>query len=643
MKKVKKLLALSMSLAMLAAAAGCTAKPAAEADATTAAAGDSLYIPGTYTAVGQGMGGDVTVSVTFSEDQILEIVVGDNNETDGIKETPIERIPAMIIEHQSLAVDAITGATLTSDAILEAVADCVTQAGGDAAALKNKKIELTAGEQIEKTADIIVIGGGGAGLSAAVAASDLGASVILIEKTAALGGNTILAGGPYNAADPERQAAVPAAGQAAMDGIQKLLDTPANNDLHQYYIDQLKEDLEVYNASDKTHLFDSVALHILQTYDGGDYVGDLELIEKLCTESLDTAHWLEDNGLVWQDEITTVAGGLWPRAHKPINNAGTDYINANRDRALANGTEIILECKANSLIFDNGKVTGVMAEMSDGTPVILNAEKNVILASGGFAANKEMRKLYNPSLIESLGTTNNPANVGDGITMAQEVGANLVGMEWIQCLPLGDPSTGGLNGWIGGEGVELYYQINKDGVRFMAEDGRRDVMTAALLEQEDAYSYVITDSKGVQPDGSTLWGDDVETLVENGTVFRADTIEELAEQIGIDPAVLVETHNNFNSYVQTGIDPEFGRTLFGEEILDTPFYASPRMPTVHHTMGGVQINLNGEVLDESGTPIPGLYAAGEVTGGIHGSNRLGGNALVDIHVFGKTAGENAAK
>ena len=275
--------------------------------------------------------------------------------------------------------------------------------------------------------------------------------------------------------------------------------------------------------------------------------------------------------------------------------------------------------------------------------MILNAKKAVVLASGGFAASKEMRKKYNSLLNENLGTTNNPANTGDGITMAEKANANLIGMEYIQCLPLGNPETGGLNGWIGGIGVEYYYQVNKSGKRFMAEDGRRDVMTKALLEQPGSFSYVIADSHVTFKDGKNLWGDDVEKLVADKKIFRADTIEDLAKQIGIDPAVLKQTNDAFNKAVEAGKDNEFGRSLFGQKMDKAPFYASPRMPTVHHTMGGIEINLDTQVLDKNGNVIPGLYAAGEVTGGIHGKNRLGGNALVDIHVFGRIAGTNAAK
>ncbi|HHU02938.1 MAG TPA: flavocytochrome c [Christensenellaceae bacterium] len=603
---------------------------------------ESTYKAGSYDVTVEGFGGDMIVTTNFTTDKLESIVVGENNETPGIGDTAIEQLPGKIVETQSLAVDSITGATVTSDAIKKAVEEAIANAGGDIEAWKTAAVETGPKEAVEETADVIVIGGGGAGLSAAVSAAENGATVILIEKTAALGGNTVRAGGPFNAADPARQANYPAASEAAMATVYALAKEEAKSPEHQAVMDQLKADLEAYEKGEKNYLFDSIALHTLQTYAGGDYMGYFDLIKKLTGEALETTEWMAGNGVVWKDDISTVPGGLWPRTHVPQGSAGGDYIKAGQAKAESLGVKIILDCKGEELIVENGRVVGVKAEKTDGTPVTLNANKAVVIATGGFGANKEMRKQYDPSLNEELGTTNTPAATGDGIFMGQAVGANLVGMEYIQCLPLGDPETGALNGWMGAIGVEYYYQVNKEGHRFMAEDGRRDTMTQALLKQTDSMSYVITDTNSEGADGVNLWGDNVEDLVAKGRIFRADTIEELAEQIGLDPAVLKATHDQFNAYVAEGKDADFGRSLFGDPIDTAPFYASPRMPTVHHTMGGLEIDLKAHVLDADGNIIPGLYAAGEVTGGIHGSNRLGGNALLDINVFGREAGKNAA-
>lgn len=444
--------------------------------------------------------------------------------------------------------------------------------------------------------------------------------------------------------DPKRQVAVGPADETSMARAMELTEKEAVSERHQEIMDELKEQLEAYEDGDQTSLFDSEALHKLQTYDGGDYLADLEFVEKLVDDSYPTLEWMEDNGVVWTDDISTVPGGLWPRAHLPLNSAGKDYIDAGEKTATDLGVEIYYNSPAEALIEEDGQVVGVTGTSNNAAMEI--KAKVVIIATGGFAGNPEMRKEYDPTLAESLPTTNSPAVTGDGIKMAEELGANLVGMEFVQSLPLGNPADGGLNAWMGGSGVEYYYQINKAGERFTAEDGRRDVMTAALLEQEDSMSYVITGGNNTvevgTEDGMNIWGDDVDELVEKGIIFKADTIEELAEQLEIDPEVLKETHETFNSYTETGVDADFGRTLFGEPVI-APFFASARVPTVHHTMGGLQINMQNEVLNSDGNPIKGLLAAGEVTGGIHGANRLGGNALVDIHVFGRAAGEHAAK
>ncbi len=600
----------------------------------------------------KGYEGDIKVSSTFKDGKITEIKVLEHKESEYIGQGAVDIIPSRIVEEQSVLVDAVAGATGTSSAIKEAVALAIEEAGLELASFKKTPQVKLAGDDIEKTTDVLVIGGGGAGLSAAVTAAENGAQVILVEKAEMLGGNTVRAGGAYNAVDPDRQKSVEVANEKAMESIEKLIDKEMKrsssgeetSEIHRKHLADLTYELTEYKNRNQDHLFDSPSLHILQTYNGGDYAGKIEFIEKLCESSLDILKWLERNGMEWQKDIATVPGGLWPRAHIPKNAAGVDFITTNKAKAEELGVEIILECAGKDLIVKNGKVIGAFCEKSDGTKVIINTNKAVILATGGFAGNKEMREHYDPSLVKELGTTNSPTIQGDGIKIAEKVNANLIGMEYIQCLPWGNPKNGSLNGWLGGIGVEYYYQVNTDGKRFMAEDGRRDDMTKSLLEQEGAMSFVITDTNRESENSETnLWGDNIEELVENGTVFRADTVEDLAKQIDVDPVVLKETHEKFNSYVESGVDKDFGRKLFGDKIDKAPFYASPRMPTVHHTMGGIEIDLNCRVLDKNGNVIEGLYACGEVTGGIHGKNRLGGNALVDAHVFGHLAGEQASK
>ena len=434
--------------------------------------GEGLVTAGTYEASAEGYGGTLTIETTFTESEIEKIEVVESSETVGIGDSAIESLTDQAIENQTLALDAVSGATLSSEAFIEALEDTVKQADGDIEALKSGGDQQEA-EAVEMETDIVVIGGGGAGLAAAVAAAQEGAEVVLVEKTGALGGNTVRAGGPYNAVDPERQKAVDPADPTSMQAIRRLAEAEPQNDRHAELQEELLNDIAAYEETDQSFLFDRQALHKLQTYDGGDYKGDLEFIEKLVDESLDTSEWMADNGVEWTDDISTVSGGLWPRAHIPKNAAGGDFIRASQDTADELGVTILLNSPAEELIIEDGIVKGITGT-SDGAPMTVRAQ-TVILATG------------------------------DGIVMAKTVNAQLVGMEYIQSLPLGNP-----------------VEINGEGF--------------------------------------TIWGDNIDDLIEEGTVFRADTIEELGEQIDVDPVVLKNTHDTFNSYVESGVDADFGRT-----------------------------------------------------------------------------------
>lgn len=447
--------------------------------------------------------------------------------------------------------------------------------------------------------DVVVIGAGGAGLAAAVTAAEKGASVVLLEKMPFVGGNTLRAGGAYNAVDPERQK---------------------------------KQGIE-----------DSIEKHYQQTLEGGDNKGDPELVKVLVENALDGIHWLEELGVEFKPEVYTVLGALWPRSHSTVNDlAGADYIKALEKAAKDKGVEILVETKATELVVnDEGRVVGVMAEDKDENKLEFKANKGVVLATGGFSANVELRSKYNPKLDSTIPTTNHPGATGDGIVMADNIGADFVGMEYIQLLPMGDPEDGSLTGWLS-PGVDQMIYINKEGKRFVSEDERRDVMTNALFEQTDSTMYVISDQKSF-PEGRNSFGEDPEELIEKGKVIKADTIEELAEKIEVPADALKETIEKYNKAVDANKDEEFGKELLGTKIDTAPFYASVRRPTAHHTMGGVKINTKAQVINKDGEVIPGLYAAGEITGGIHGTNRLGGNALADIIVFGRIAGENVSE
>lgn len=650
MKKMAALL-----LAMTLVLSGCSkgenaATTAPESTQSTTAAetpaeGGSqkgAYTPGTYTASAQGNNGPVELSVTFSEDAITEITIGKHGETAGISDAAFEKIPAAIIKNQSLAVDVISGATYSSQAILDAVADCVTQAGGDAEALRAVAVEEEEGEEnavlTDADVDVLVIGGGGAGLSAALSASQNGASVILVEKLSALGGNTFRCGGAFNTCDPERQKNIPMT-EALSSAVEKVLAHEDVSEEHAKLKAEVQEQWDEYKASGNTMLFDTPEWHALQSIDAGDYEGNVELVRTFTSNTLDTLNWLSDNGVEWTDQVSTVVGALWNRSHQTPNNSGADIIAALEKNARKNGVDIYLNSKAEELIVEDGRVVGAVITNAEGDEVTVNAAKGVIMATGGFSANVEMRVKYNTQwedIGESLETNNSPGATGDGIVMGEAAGANLVGMGWIQLMPLNSVSGGGISGYVNSS---LY--CNKEGKRYVAEDERRDVLAAAALAQTDKLFYVVCDQKEAELRGLTQ--ETLDYMVDNGLVYSGATIAELAENMGVPADALEETVKEFNELVKAGKPDEFGRTTWENTIETGPFYAPSFSPAVHHTMGGLEINGNAEVLDADGNVIPGFYAAGEVTGGIHGTNRVGGNAVPDALCFGKIAGANASK
>ena len=601
------------------------------------------YTEGTYTATAQGNNGLVTVSVTFSADAITDVTVVEHSETAGLSDRPIAEIPAAIVENQFLAVDTVSGATNSSNAILTAVADCVAQAGGDVEALKAVAVEKAPVEDVEATYDVVVLGGGGAGLTASITAAQNGAKVILVEKAGSLGGNTLIAGQGFNACDPERQANTEMS-EALLGQLKSYLDLdPADFGAFAEVLETVKGQINDYIASGSTTLFDSPELHMLHTYMGGKRTGldgtviepDLELARTFATNALDALEWAESIGAQWNDTTSTILGAMWPRSHGLANG---NVITILTDAAKSNGVEIVTDTRANDLIVENGKVVGVKATTSEGANVTLHANSGVVLATGGFSANAPMVVEYNnywPGLSDTMPSTNAPTITGDGIVMAKAVGADLVGMGFAQLMPSSHPVDGSLFSGIWGS-AETQVFVNKEGKRYVNEYAERDVLSKAALAQTDGIFYIICDNKIAK-------NADVAGMEAKGNVVVADTLEELAEKLGIPADTFVETIERYNSFVDAQKDDDFGKPLFGEKIDEAPFVATPRSPSLHHTMGGVKIDTNTHVISTEGNVIDGLYAAGEVTGGLHAGNRLGGNAMTDFLVFGRIAGENAAK
>lgn len=610
------------------------------------------YKAGTYAASAQGRNGKLTVEVTFNKDGITNITIPEHSETVVIATPALEQVPANIIENQSLQMDAITGATFTQMAIQNAVADAIAAAGGNAATWRSapSKAVTNAGKTIEKRADVIVVGGGGAGLSAATAAIESGASVILIEKTAALGGNTLLSGGVMNAADPEWQKGAPV-DTGEPEELRGWLNMDRSTFPPEYRetFDVLCGQIRNYLAN-PSYLFDSDEFHILNTYlygrrtgrDGSDIYSDFALTANMAKNALDTVNWLSSKGIQWQETVSEPVGAMWRRGHTPSMPKGQEYAIKLGKLVTEQGGEIMLKTRATKLIIENGNVVGVNAQQSNGTPVVLHANKGVVLATGGFGNNTKMVQEYNnywESIPDNATTTNASGSTGDGITMALEANAALTGMGFAQMMPVSDSRTGDLFTGLIPRFAANYIFVNKEAKRFVDEGAARDTLAIAAFAQTDGMFYMIADAEIAE---EAKWLTDPEVEVANGRAFKADTLEELGSLIGIDGATLKAEMDKYNSFVDNGNDTDFGKSSFNQKVDMAPYYATPRAPAIHHTMGGLKIDTDAHVLNENGTVIPGLFAAGEVTGGIHAGNRLGGNAIADIMVYGRIAGKNAA-
>lgn len=535
---------------------------------------------------GKGYNGDIKVKVSVENKKITDIEVVKHEES-GFTRRAMKKINDEILSLQSLDVDNIAGATYTSEGIKEAVQKAIVSSG---VILNKVAKKATINEELKDLeTDIVVVGGGGAGLSAAIAAKENGARVILLEKMPMVGGNTNYATGGINAADTS---------------IQKKLGIEDSAEL--YYNDTMK---------------------------GGKNLNNPSLLKKLTEESKYAIDWLISKGTDLT-EVSFSGGQSVKRIHRPTGGKAVgpvivDSLNSTLENM---GVETKTNNKVVKILMENNKVSGVLVE-NNGKEYKINA-KVVVMATGGFGANADMVSEYNPKL-KGFGTTNNPAITGEGIKLIQEVGGDLVDMEQIQTHPTVVHQTSNMiTESVRGEGAIL---VNRDGKRFINELETRDVVSKAELEQKGKSAFLIFDQQ-TRENLSAING-----YVKKGLTKEANNISELSKIIGVDSKELEKTITRYNSFVKNGKDSDFGKKGLPREIVKAPFYAIEVSPAIHHTMGGVRINENAEVLDKNGDKIQGLYAAGEITGGVHGGNRIGGNAVTDIIVFGKIAGENAAK
>ena len=727
------------STAVKEALAKALAQAKGEAAENTA---ELAFTAGTYTGKASGYNGEVELAVTFSDTAVTAVELVSSKETQYVGDVAFEPMFADVVEANGSGVDTVSGATFTSAAIRNAVNDAAEQAGcTNMDAFKSNKVVHEAQAPIEETYDVVIVGAGGAGIAAAAQAAQDGNTVLVIEKNAQVGGNTLVSGGQYQSvmpylvwdpADPDATTGVGYDGNtynkvvesaATLNELKTILNWSEEPFDAEYYKDHefvagdieelskhgvhaeylptlqaLKAEIQQYldwaepkveaGAGELT-LFSTVNLHIFQTYYGGlrpsadmsSWIyGDFDLVNQFIQGGQELKQWLEAQGSTFvEDTQPTLIGALWYRENEFIGATidGVDYpgrwgtyfqapMNTLLNTAeTAASNKIMLRTTAEELIVEDGKVTGVKGTMYDGTPVTAHANKGVIMATGGYAANLQMvvdTNVYwsNEYVSTSTKTTNRSSLQGDGITMAQAAGADVTGMGFTQMMPISWIDNGNLA--FGGGNYAVYINPTT-GKRFVDETSERDVLSLAEFRNGIEHNgtkgvFIEIANAEAKIPGPYLYGnEDVEWRQYVRTV---DQLADLFASLGLDTdtATVRETIENYDKAIMAGEQPEDVKktnpnrlignaekdengnylpdtyTLDGVE-LRVRFMA----PSTHHTMGGIKVDTERHALDVNGNIVPGLYAAGEVTGGIHGGNRLGGNAIVEIYVSGRTAAQ----
>ena len=656
----KSATAVVLAGAMTASAlSACGSKPAettaaATEAATTAAATEAAQdaagagADGTYEGTAIGQGGEsnpVKVAITLKDGKIADVKIEGPGETDGIGSKAIEAFPAEMIERNTIQVDAISGATITSKAIVEAATAALAEAGLKPEDLES--VEAAAAEPAEDMsveADVVVVGMGGAGMAAAITASEAGKNVVILESQSMGGGNTVRSTGGLNAAKTATQDENEF-GEA--DGVNKTLATAkeswADNEVITELAATVQKQWDEYQAKPEGY-FDSVELFELDTMIGGKGINNFDLVKTLCENTSDAVDWLKEHDAELPS-VGAFGGASVKRIHRPVNAEGkTTAVGSYLVPILTKNVEdkdnidVYYNTTANKIIMEDGKAVGVVAEGETGNTVTVNA-KAVILATGGFGGDLDRVVKYNPDL-EGFVTTNAAGSLGQGIDMAtaDDVKADTVDMEQIQIHPTVTVDADGnahlITEGIRGDGAIL---VNMEGKRFYDEVSTRDKVSAAEIAQTDGCAWIILDQKMM--DASSVYTG----YYNSGYAVKGETYEELAEAMGVPADAFKETMDGWAKIWADKTDAEFGRTSFSSDndLTTAPFYAIKVSPGIHHTMGGLKIDTAAEVINTDGEVIPGLFAAGEVTGGVHGANRLGGNAVADIIVFGRIAGDSA--
>ncbi|MHB9327844.1 flavocytochrome c [Phytobacter ursingii] len=545
---------------------------------------DKKFKPGVYTETVQDDTRELVLNISLETDRIADIELLSEAGDDVDFVTSFDEIRSRILTANSPHVDAISGATSQSESVKKAVSKAMVKSG------KALAQEEGADDTTPKNYDVVVVGSGGAGLAAAIQAHDEGARVLIVEKMPTFGGNTIKASAGMNAAETRFQ---------RVKGIE-----------------------------------DSKELFYQETLKGGQNRNNPELLRCFVEHAPQAIEWLANRGIMLND-ITTTGGMSIDRTHRPKDGSavGGYLISGLVRNVTRRGIDVMLDTSVEEILCEQGKVSAVRL-INDENETLTVAVKSVIVATGGFSANSEMVVKYRPDLAGFV-TTNHKGATGGGIALLQHIGADTVDMGEIQIHPTVEQNTSYLiSESIRGGGAIL---VNQKGNRFFNEMETRDKVSAQIIALPEQYAYIVFDEH-VRAKNKAA-----DEYIARGFVTSASSPRQLAEKLGMDYHAFLATLERYNGFVEQQHDSDFGRTTaLRNPINEGPFHAIRIAPGVHHTMGGVTINTETAVLNKQQQVIPGAFAAGEVAGGIHGSNRIGGNAVADIIIFGSLAGHHAA-
>ena len=527
-------------------------------------------VTGSFQGKAKGHNGDVVIDVDIENSKIKNVSLKESVETEDVGAIAINKLIEKV-NSSDFNLDIVTGATYSSEAFISAFADALKKAGLNYKNYLKKDVQIAKrDEKKEMDVDVVVVGSGGAGLISAIKAKENGKKVVVLEKLPIIGGNTLISGAEYAA--------------------------PQNW------------------LQDKENIKDSVELFEKDVEKAG---GNKELIKVLATNALDGAKWLRDDvGVEWMDHLMFFGGHSVKRSLIPKGQSGKELINKLSDKCSKLGIDILTETNCYELIFEDNKVKGVKANIKTGQ-LTVNA-KSVILATGGFGANKKMLYENDKEIDDKILSTNQPGSTGDGIIMAQKIGADVVDMDKIQLYPICDVQTGKLLYTADTRLTTGAILVNKQGNRFVEELDTRRKISMAIKEQQDSIAYQIWDEDSMQK-SKVLQDHKIEydNLIENKKMIKANSIEEIADFFDLDKENLKKTIEKFNKDSENGKDTLFNLRRLGFKIEKAPFYCLKAVPAVHHTMGGLKINKEAKVLNTKAQEIDGLFAAGEVTGGIH--------------------------